>query len=53
LVAGFKSNICISFVNYIKVKRHAWAGHVARVKNDEILKKEFNSKPEEVRGAGR
>ena len=39
--------------NYIKVKRLAWAGHMAHMNKDTILKKIFNTKPEEVRSAGR
>jgi hypothetical protein len=40
-------------INYIQVKRLAWAGHVARMKNDRLLKKIFNTKPEGVRSVGR
>ena len=40
-------------INYIKVKRLAWAGHVACVNNDRILKNIFNTKPEGVRSVGR
>ena len=40
-------------VNYIKVKRLAWAGHLTRVSNERTLKKIFNTKPEGTRSVGR
>jgi hypothetical protein len=42
-----------NIVNYIKVKRFAWAGHLLRTNNDRTLKKIFNTKPDGVRRAGR
>jgi hypothetical protein len=42
-----------NIVNYIKVKRLAWAGHLVRMNNDRTLKKIFNTKPDGVRRAGR
>ena len=42
-----------NIVNYIKVKRLAWAGHLVRVNNDRTLKKIFNAKPDGVRRDGR
>ena len=42
-----------NIVNYIKVKRLAWAGHLMRMNSDGILKKIFNTKPNGVRGVGR
>jgi hypothetical protein len=35
------------------VKRLAWARHMAHMNKDTILKKIFNTKPEEVRCDGR
>jgi hypothetical protein len=40
-------------VNYSKVKRSAWAGHIVCMNNDRTLKNIFNTKPEAVRCAGR
>jgi hypothetical protein len=40
-----------NIVNYIKVKRLAWAGHLMRI-NDRNLKKIFNTKPDRVRRVG-
>jgi len=40
-------------VNYIKVNRLAWAGHLMRMNNDRILKKISNNKPDGVRRVGR
>jgi hypothetical protein len=37
----------------IKMKRLAWAGHVAHMNSDRILKKIFNTKPEGVKSVGR
>jgi hypothetical protein len=42
-----------NIVNYIKVKRLAWAGHLVRMNNDRTLKKIFNTKPDGARSAGR
>jgi len=42
-----------NIVNYIKVKRLAWAGHLMRMNNDRTLKKIFNTKPDRVRRVGR
>jgi len=42
-----------NIVNYIKVNRLAWAGHLMRMNNDRILKKIFNTKPDGVRRVGR
>jgi hypothetical protein len=44
----FEPNI----VNYIKVKRLAWTGHLVRI-NDRTLKKIFGTKPDGVRNDGR
>ena len=38
-----------NIVNYIKVKRLAWAGHLVRMNNDRTIKKIFNTKPDGVR----
>jgi hypothetical protein len=43
-----KSNI----VNYIKVKRLAWAGHLMHM-NERTIKKKFNTNPDGVRTVGR
>ena len=40
-------------VNYIKVKRLAWAGHLTRMSNERTLKKIFNTRPEGTRSVGR
>jgi len=40
-------------VNYIKVKRLAWAGHLACMNKDRTLKKIFNTKPDGARSVGR
>ena len=42
-----------NIVNYIKVKRMAWAGHLVRMNNDRTIKKIFNAKPDGVRRVGR
>jgi len=42
-----------NIVNYIKVIRLAWAGHLMCMNNDRILKKIFNTKPDGVRRVGR
>jgi hypothetical protein len=42
-----------NIVNYIKVKRLAWAGHLVLMKNDRTLKKIFNTKPDGARSVGR
>ena len=42
-----------NIVNYIKVKRLAWAGHLVRMNSDRALKKIFNTKPDGARSAGR
>jgi hypothetical protein len=42
-----------NIVNYIKVKRLAWAGHLVCTNNDKTLKKIFNTKPDGARNAGR
>ena len=38
-----------NIVNYIKVKRLVWAGHLVRMNNDRTLKKIFNTKPDGAR----
>ena len=40
-------------VNYFKVKRLAWAGHLVRVNSDRTIKKIFNTKPDGERSGGR
>jgi hypothetical protein len=43
-----------NIVNYIKVKRLAWAGHhLMRMNNDRTIKKIFKTKPDGTRRAGR
>jgi len=42
-----------NIVNYIEVKRLAWAGHLTCVNNDRALKNILNTKPDGVRKAGR
>ena len=42
-----------NIVNYTKVKRLAWAGHLVHMNNDRTLKKIFNTKPDGARSAGR
>ena len=42
-----------NIVNYIKLKRLAWAGHLVRVNSDRRLKKILNNKPDAVRSVGR
>jgi hypothetical protein len=42
-----------NIVNYIKVKRLAWAGILVRVNNDRTLKKIFSTKPDGTRSVGR
>jgi hypothetical protein len=43
----------INIVNYIKVKRLAWAGYLMRMNDDRTIKKIFNTKPDGTRRAGR
>jgi hypothetical protein len=38
-----------NIVNYIKVKRLAWAGHWMCMDNDRTINKIFNTKPDGVR----
>jgi hypothetical protein len=38
-----------NIVNYVKVKRLAWAGPLVHMNNDRTLKKIFNTKPDGVR----
>ena len=42
-----------NIVNYIKVKRLAWAGHLVRMNSDRTLKKICNTKPDGARSVGR
>ena len=42
-----------NIVNYIKVKRLAWAGHLVHMNNDRTLKIIFNTKPYGARSDGR
>jgi len=42
-----------NIVNYIKVKRLAWAGHLMRTNDNRTLKKIFNTKLDGVRRVGR
>jgi len=43
-----------NIVNYIKVERLAWTGHLMCVNNYRTIKKEiFNTKPDGVRRVGR
>jgi hypothetical protein len=42
-----------NIVNYVKVKRLAWAGHLVRMNDNRTLKKISNTKPDGARGAGR
>ena len=42
-----------NIVNYIKINRLAWAGHLMRMNNDRILKKFFNTELGRVRRVGR
>jgi hypothetical protein len=42
-----------NIVNYIKVKRLAWAGHLMRMNDNRTLKKTFNTKLDGVRKVGR
>jgi hypothetical protein len=42
-----------NIVNYIKVKRLAWAGHLVHMNSDRTLKKIFNTKPDGARSFGR
>jgi len=42
-----------NIVNYIKVKRLAWAGHLVCMNNDRTIKKIFNTKPDGARSVGR
>ena len=37
-----------NIVNYIKVKRLAWAGHLVCMSNDRTVKNIFNTKPDGV-----
>jgi hypothetical protein len=38
-----------NIVNYIKIERLAWAGHLVRMNNGSSLKKIFNTKLDAVR----
>jgi hypothetical protein len=40
-------------VNYVKVKRLAWAGHLVCMNDDRTLKKIFNTKPDGAGSGGR
>jgi hypothetical protein len=40
-------------VNYIKVKRLAWAAHLVHMNSDRTLKKIFSTKPDGARRVGR
>ena len=42
-----------NIVNYIKVKRLSWAGHLVRMDRDRTIKKIFNTKPDGARSGGR
>jgi hypothetical protein len=42
-----------NIVNYVKVTRLTWAGHLVCMNNDRTVKKIFNTKPEGARSAGR
>ena len=42
-----------NIVNYIKVKRLAWAGHLVRMNSDRTIRKIFNTKQDGARSAGR
>ena len=42
-----------NIVNYIKVERLAWAGHLVRMDSDRTVKKIFNTKPDGARSVGR
>ena len=42
-----------NIVNYIKVKRLGWAGHLMRVSNERTLKKILNTQPDGTRSVGR
>ena len=42
-----------NIVNYIKVKRLAWAGHLMHMNNYKTIKKICNAKPDGVRRVGR
>ena len=42
-----------NIVNYIIVKRLAWAGQLVPMNNDRTIKKIFNTKPDGARSAGR
>jgi hypothetical protein len=42
-----------NIVNYIKVKRLAWAGHLMHMNNDRTINKIFKTKPDRTRRAGR
>ena len=42
-----------NIVNYIKVKRLAWAGHLVCMNNDRTIKRIFNTKPDGARSVGR
>ena len=43
-IFGTKQENGTRIVNYIKVKRLAWAGHLVRMDSDRTLKKIFNTK---------
>ena len=42
-----------NIVNYIKVKRLSWAGHLVRMNNNRTLRKIFNTKSDDARSVGR
>jgi len=42
-----------NIINYIKVKRLEWAGHLVRMNSDRTVKKIFNTKPDGARSVGR
>ena len=42
-----------NIINYIKVKRLSWAGHLVCMNSDRTLTKIFNSKPDGARSVGR
>ena len=44
---------CPNIVNYVKVKRLAWAGQLVHMNNDRTLKKIFDTKPDGVKCVGR
>ena len=42
-----------NIITDIKIARLRWAGHVQRMKNDEMVKRKMEGKPEGRRGVGR